>query len=771
MCLSLSGFSPVVKISCPRRAAGLLGLVLVVCLPVPGGAQMQYRAVAVTGQTGVPGAGGTFDGFEAPTMNATGKVAFGGEYGDESGVFVASPLGVLSDIARTDGDFAPGTNANFYDLLIHGSALLVNDDGDVAFAGSYFDGQYIRSGLWSNESGTLMDVVLDFFTEAPGSGGKTFIDVASNFNLTSAGLSFVGTYQLGDDVGTRGSGIYTTQGGDLEAVVQTDEVAPGALAPFTSLWIPLSSQGPQLSFVGEYDLGGIEEGLFRYGTADIDVVRTHATQVPGTTSTFSRLNFHDMNAAGTVAFVAEYSDDTEQGLFVFEDGVLRDLFRSDGGPFPGTDWQPTRCEKPRIDNAGHIGVFATFSDENGLSHDAIFTDASGGFAMLARRHAEPAPQWDGPFTGFRYYPGVTMNDRGQVAFYGLVGGGWQGIWASHGPGRDLVAVAVHGQSWDLDGLPGGESRVVDKVDLVLDSGGDDGRASAFNDAGEIAFRIEFTAASGGGEGVYVATVPFFETPSASYGFSVGSGDVPTLYRFSPLSGESYPVVKLSLPPGASTPVDVEGLCLDDDGTLWAIDCENDVLMTIDPVSGRVELIGGLGVDTDDVGLVFGPLGQLLMADAGTGTLYSVDSSSGAASPVGPLGAGIDSLAWHEGSSTLYGMSEDGPYLYTVNPMTGAAALLSTLMSVPQTNNTGLTVDGDGVLWGLWEDTDPVGEETVIFTIDNPGAGTTTVRGVIASPDPLAGQFESFTMLPPGAARLFADGFESGNTSAWSATLP
>lgn len=728
-------------------------------------AQLAARAVAISGQTAVPGSGGTFTAFVRPVIDNSGHVAFAGEYAGQSGLFIAEPAGFIADIVRTDGDFAPGTTSQFFGFMGGSDTISLNDDGEIAFVSSYHDGTVFHRGIWSNHTGVLSDVAREGVTEAPGSGGLTIINITTGMCFTTAGVAFAATSQLGDDTSTRVQGFYTTPGGALTKIVQSGELAPGASAPFIGFWYPMSLNGTgEVSFLAEFNQSGATTGVFRYGPPGVDVARANSDNAPGASSPFSSVGFSDMNGDGTVVLCASYAAGAQEGIFVFANDTLGDLMRSDGDPFPGTPWHATSFERPRVNAAGHTGFFSSFIDEAAVNHSGIFTTAAGAPALVARRSAEPAPGSSNSFYSFLYSPGFAMNSRGQVAFVGLTSAADRGIWATHGPGRDLVAVAQRGQSWNLDGLPGGDSRVIESVEMVSDSGGEDGRPRAFNDSGELVFKLGFTTASGGGEGVYVATVPFHDTPKASYGYSVGTGAVPTLYRFSPLSGVSYPAVKLSPPADYPASLDVEGLCVGGDGLLWAVDCDNDTLITINPVSGVVTLVGTLGVGADDVGLSFGPGGQLFMADAGTGALYTVDTGSGAATQVGALGAPIDSLAWRQADQTLYGMTEDLPNLYTINPVTGEASLLSSLMAVPQTNNTGMTVDRDGVLWGMWEDTNPTGETTVIFTVDDPQTGATTIRGTITDPDPLAGQFESFAM--DSGAAIFADGFESGSTSAW-----
>jgi hypothetical protein len=92
------------------------------------------------------------------------------------------------------------------------------------------------------------------------------------------------------------------------------------------------------------------------------------------------------------------------------------------------------------------------------------------------------------FTATLSGPGVsTANDRG--------------IWVRDSSGR-LLLVAREGNALDTGG---GASRTILSLEMFEDAAaGEDGFASAFNNAGQVAFRATFTD---GSSGVFVASVP------------------------------------------------------------------------------------------------------------------------------------------------------------------------------------------------------------------------------------------------------------------------
>ena len=97
-----------------------------------------------------------------------------------------------------------------------------------------------------------------------------------------------------------------------------------------------------------------------------------------------------------------------------------------------------------------------------------------------------------------------MNDAGQTTFWGVVGGPGvnstndTGIWAEDPDGL-LRLVAREGCVFEV--APG-DQRTITFLNLILGSGGEDGKSSGFNDQGEVAFQASFTD---GTSGIFVAT--------------------------------------------------------------------------------------------------------------------------------------------------------------------------------------------------------------------------------------------------------------------------
>lgn len=121
------------------------------------------------------------------------------------------------------------------------------------------------------------------------------------------------------------------------------------------------------------------------------------------------------------------------------------------------------------------------------------------------------------------------------------------------------------------------------------------------------------------------------------------------------------------------------------GVLYTIRDGDDMVQRMDPVSGTITNIGGLGVDFAFGDCAWDSANNTLymVPRAGTGmnantNLYRVNTSTGAATVVGTHGI-IDmrALAFNPVSNTLYAHGNTNGSLYTINVNTGAATFVGT----------------------------------------------------------------------------------------------
>ena len=165
-----------------------------------------------------------------------------------------------------------------------------------------------------------------------------------------------------------------------------------------------------------------------------------------------------------------------------------------------------------LNNAGQIAFYDTLigSGVNFDNDQGLWWDGSGNLALAAREgnHAPGTPSGVN-FGGFSSLSSV-LNDAGQIAFFSKLTDGGSGIWATDRTG-DLQLIARIGDK--LEVAPG-DSRTLSGIVFFNSStstGNSDGRPSAFNNLGQLAFYASFTD---GSSGIFVSNVVAVPEPSA-----------------------------------------------------------------------------------------------------------------------------------------------------------------------------------------------------------------------------------------------------------------
>jgi len=222
--------------------------------------------------------------------------------------------------------------------------------------------------------------------------------------------------------------------------------------------------------------------------------------------------------------------------------------------------------------------------------------------------------------------------------------------------------------------------------------------------------------------LFLLTLVFLPaTAGAQIGFSVQSDGDDQLYS-------------IDLPSGTATPIgptgfnDIECLSFDPSGTiLYGVDDNTDQLVTCSTSTGACNAVGPL-VNLDDgqlnCGLTFDCSGNLFLStEEDTPTFYSVNPNTGQATPIGPQGQDVTGLAARKGDVTcfsgVFGLGgEDDENLGCMDTTTGAFQEIGPLINVSYDGEGGIDFDSNGVLWGIEDG-------GTIFTI-NPATGLATV---------------------------------------------
>lgn len=498
-----------------------------------------FETVALSGGQ-VPGAapGVVFKGFETPSLNALGEVAFIGDIDllspgintpNDRGVYKGAP-GSLSEVIR-EGDQAPGAAQGV--VFSYLEDLSINAAGDVVFFGNLFGPGVLSAnnqGLYTTVTGPLTEVAREGAQAPNAPAGAVFRTLQTPAFSSSGHLVFT-------------AGLIGT---DVERLINSGALYLGGIAPLQEL-ARNGAQAPDAP-----------DGLFLRGYLGTVVnasgnissqfwLRTETEEFPSTDSIYT------INSAGTLLFeLVEGGPAPDQvaGVTITSLGnpVINNTgqisFRASlGGTgidlsndrviysgIPGTLNQVARSGD-QVPDAPTGAVFDAFANtmidaEGNIAFQAqltgvgidttndfgLYTDRGGVLAKIVQK-GDDAP---GTSAGIQFGPigpQLMGNASGQIVFSTrVVGAGVDAsnddaIYATDRVGS-LVLIAREGDLFDVDGDPLAEDlRTISELSVLFDAGTQDGRPISLNDAGQIVFHATFTD---GSEGVFIsnsATVP------------------------------------------------------------------------------------------------------------------------------------------------------------------------------------------------------------------------------------------------------------------------
>lgn len=249
-------------------------------------------------------------------------------------------------------------------------------------------------------------------------------------------------------------------------------------------------------------------------------------------------------------------------------------------------------------------------------------------------------------------------------------------------------------------------------------------------------------------------------PASGQGFGYGAG-VRDLYRVELTQARSERIGSYNSAPVVPPEiVDVEGLALSPNGTLFGVSDGLEVLVRINPATGRATRIGALtGIGTSqtgfDFGLTFTADGRLWLVSDTTRRLWEVNPASGAVRLVGSTGVQLSGLAARGNdvyaigvTDTVLNAGDQG--LYRLDTATAAATLIGLFAEPQPVVDAGLDFDADGRLWAVLDfNPRPIKalRTTELAEID-PATGAILSRRVMGN---LVGDdLEGFAIAPPSA---------------------
>lgn len=268
--------------------------------------------VVADANTSIPGGTGRFQFFSNPSLD-NGSVAFTSNTLPQVGVYTSSG-GAINVVANTNTSIPSGTG-NFTGF---GNPSLNN--GDVAFTAGLVSGSsLVAAGVYTNIGGTL-NVVADTNTPVPGGTGNLFATFRTP-SLDNGNVAFQGLENISP--GIFGSlGIYTDIGGSLNVVADKNTPVPDGVGNFTQ-FEQLSLDDENVAFFG-IDSSGLS-GIYTSLGGTLDVVANTNTSVPGGTGNFS--NFDEFSTSfdnGNVAFIG-FDSSSQAGIYTEVGGVLREV--------------------------------------------------------------------------------------------------------------------------------------------------------------------------------------------------------------------------------------------------------------------------------------------------------------------------------------------------------------------------------------------------------------------------------------------------------------
>jgi hypothetical protein len=440
--------------------------------------------------TQAPGApdGVEFFGFSDPLGCDQGVAAFfavltgpGVDASNNHGIWISEEPGKLKKIMRA-GDQVPGLADSTYF-----SPLVLVEPSYFEFNRYYLPFSYT---LIANHSGEVA-----FFALMHGLGAREQNDRAL-FVHDASGLRVVA--RRGDPVRAENSGV-----------------------TFANFGSPSLNDHGDVTFFAGLDGTLQDRGIFlgaKSKAPQAIVVSGEAAPHAGLGVTFLDFQAPRLNNAGHVAFVASFAG---EGVNLSNDSAIYSgkpdrlaLLAREGLPAPGVigtfgpfGFIGALAANPIINNSGLAAFSASLSGpEVDESNDSGLwaQDAHGALKLIAREgDAAPGGGVFGDLAPYYLDPTSTriqINSSGQIAFFGSVvfpdstTRFIRGIWATTRNG-ELKLIAREGSALQFQTSTGNDSELIDELFLPPNSGGQDGFASGFTDAGIVVFWARYRDSS------------------------------------------------------------------------------------------------------------------------------------------------------------------------------------------------------------------------------------------------------------------------------------
>jgi hypothetical protein len=402
--------------------AWVVALVLAAPQAVHAG-QYAISKIAIAGEV-APGAGGKLYGnsFFSVALNDAGEVAF---FNDLTGSFPSWGAFLYDSFGGQavvlSGETAPGTGGGSY--LIQGGYPALNEAGEISFMAAVSGGA-AASGIFVTPAigGDLAAVVAG--QAAPGTGGGSFDGSLSSLNRH--GLNASGVVAFADTVsgGSTASGVFLASGGAHAAVALAGESAPDTGGGvYDDFGAPTLNDAGTVVFPALVAGGSVTGGLFASSAGVDSLLARVGDPAPGTGGTFADFVFPEVNASGTVLFLANLTGSAATGgVFRVEGGTASAVIvELDTAPGTGGGTYATLTGLATLNDAGDVAFSATIA--GGTTEAGVFRiDAASGEVVPVVLFGEAAQ-----------FGAVDVNDAGQVALQATLSDGNTGIFLASEP--------------------------------------------------------------------------------------------------------------------------------------------------------------------------------------------------------------------------------------------------------------------------------------------------------------------------------------------------
>jgi arylsulfatase A len=469
------------------------------------------RMVARTGDSAA-GTTGQFLNFVQPVINDFGQVAFFANLSGE-GVVANNDSGLwtggnstLSLVVR-EGDQAMGTTGLF--TLV--AQPFIDNRGVTSFSafdsGAVFNGNFVR-GFWT-ETPNGLSAIARFGENAPGTMGQFSAFPLFPSNSDAGHLAIVGTITGATISTTNDTGVWVGNDQSFELVAREGDIAPGTARLFSSFSNAVVDNHGRGAFSATLLGTGANRGIWAVREAALVPVALAGQIAPGTSSQFQSFLGPTINSRGDLAFLgivagADTTSENTTGIWADSAGTLQLVVRR-GELAPGTTARFAGFNQPLINGEGRITFAGTLVGEgvNGTNNSGIWSEGETALSLVARR-GDQAP---GTLAQFAALNDPVANSRGQIAFAanlsgaGVNSGNDRAIWATDINGQLQIIVREGDQVNVGDDLLNPDIRTVSTFQFFGNSGGQDGRPNGFNDAGQLAFQLNFTD---GSQAIFIA---------------------------------------------------------------------------------------------------------------------------------------------------------------------------------------------------------------------------------------------------------------------------